>query len=152
MQHFLNILTILAFFMSSATWLYTLYTHSIKLSIEVKDHTKRFGSVQLYLYFQNNSAQYLAITGISILDKDRKLPCNALRSILRVQDGSALIETPTLPVNLSPCHGVCHAFSFSDCQDIELAEGKTLALEIYTNRCVLKRSVILPPQDHILHF
>ena len=37
---------------------------------------------------------------------------------------------------------------FLNCQDIELIPGKTVDFEVYTNRKVLKKSLILSQPDH----
>ena len=151
MQNILNVISVLAFIMSSVTWFCTALNRSIKFSIEVNDYAKYKKSVQFYLYMQNNSGKPITISGLSIIYKNQKFPCRMIPNVLRTQDGSPLITTPFLPVNFAPHQGLCHAFEFSHCPDIELAPGKTVDFEIYTNRKVLKRSVILGNMDEILH-
>ena len=143
MQNLLNLISILAFIMSSITWFCTALNRSIKFSVEVKDYAKYKKSVQFYLYMQNNSGKPITISGLAIVYKNQKFPCKMLPSVLRDKDQKPLVTTPLLPVNFAPHQGLCHAFEFSHCPDIELAPGKTVDFEIYTNRKVLKRSVIL---------
>ncbi len=151
MQNLINILSILAFVMSTITWICTLLNHSIKLFIEIKDYAHIFDVVQLYIYFQNNSGKPITISGVSIVESNNKIPCKTLPSIIRSCNGRVIIETPLFPLNLSSHQGACFAFEFLNCPDIELNPGKTIALEIYTNRKLLKRFVTLGNKDQILN-
>ena len=151
MQHILNTISVVAFIMSTISWILAIFNNSIKLSLEVWDYSQRFNVIQLYIYFQNNSGKYLTITGVSIIENQIKRPCKLIPSTIRTKNNKPFIETPYLPVNLSPHQGVCFAFEFLNCSDIALSPGKNLALEIYTNRKALKRSVILGNKDHILN-
>lgn len=153
MQNFLNLLSIIAFVMSLITWICTAINKSIRLSFEIKDQAKRHGSiVQLFLYIQNNSGRSVTISGLSIVTSSKKYPCDFLSKTIRTRDEQVIVQTANLPVNFAPYQGMCLAFEFLDCQDIELTPGKTIDLEFYTNRQVLKRSLILCPEDHVLHF
>ena len=151
MQLILNIISILAFFMSLTTWIVTFITHRMHVSVEVKDFAKRNHVVQFYLYIQNNSATPFTVSGISIVSGSRKYPCEYLPKLIRTQNDRVIIETPYLPVNFSSHQGQCFAFEFLNCQDISLAPGKKVDLEIYTNQKTLKKSLLLPQQDKILH-
>lgn len=148
MQLFLNILTILAFIMSAITWIVTALRHSIFLTVELKDYAKWFNNVvQLFLYIQNNSASPITVSGISILYDGKKFPCELVPKKLRTEDGIVTRSTPMFPLNFAGLQGTMYFFEFVNCPDIELAQGKTIDFEIYTNRGRLKKSVTLGPQD-----
>lgn len=151
MQNILNIISILAFIMTSITWICTAINHSIKFSVEVKDYAKHGSVVQFYLYMQNNSGKPITISGLSIAYQNQQFPCKMIPSVIRYRDQEPLITTPFLPVNFAPHQGSCYAFEFLHCPDIELAPGKTVEFEIYTNLKVLKRFVTLGNTDGILH-
>lgn len=146
-----NILGIIGFILSALIWIYTYRKNRVLLDVEIKDYTKVFGRVvQLYLYIQNNSGSPLTISGISIVHNEKKYPCVLLPRKIR-GTGEDLIKTPMFPINLSPHEGILLPFEFSNCQDIELALDKTVALEIYTNRKMIEKSLILGRPDHLLH-
>ena len=151
MQNLLNLISILAFIMSSITWFCTALNRSIKFSIEVKDYVEYRNAVQFYLYMQNNSGRPITVSGISIIYNDQNFPCRMLPSLLRSQGQNPVITTPFLPVNFAPHQGSCYAFEFLHCPEIGLIPGKTVDFEIYTNRKVLKRSVVLGNTCEILH-
>lgn len=150
-QFIYNILGILGFILSALMWLYTYIKNRIHLVVEIKDYTKVFQRVvQLYLYIQNNSEKPLTISEISIFHTQKTYPCVLLPKKIR-GIGDSLITTPMFPVNLSPHEGILLPFEFLNCQDIELVPDKTVALEIYTNRKMIKKSVTLGQPDHLLH-
>lgn len=151
MQNFLNLISILAFIMSSITWICTALNRSIKFSIEVKDYVKYRDIVQFYFYMQNNSGKPITISGLSIIYNNQVFSCKMIPSLLRSQGQTPVITTPFLPVNFAPHQGSCYAFEFLHCPDIALAPCKKVDFEIYTNRKVLKRSVTLGNTDEILH-
>ena len=116
MQNIVNIISILAFMMSLATLIHTIFDKSVRLSVNIKDYGKYFnGVVQLYIYFQNNSGRDLTISGISIVSNSQKYPCKMLPEVIRDCNGKSVITTPYLPVNIAPYQGVCYAFEFLNC-------------------------------------
>ena len=151
MDLFLSITSILAFIMSSITWIFNFLAHRINADIEIKDYAKQRGSVQLYLYIQNNSSYPFTISGVSIISVSSKHPCEQLPKIIRKQNDEVVIRTPYFPVNFSAHQGQCLALEFLHCPDIELTSGRTVELEIYTNRRILKKSLTVPLPDRILH-
>lgn len=151
MDLLLNIISVLAFVMTSITWIVGYFSRRLKISVEIKDHAKRRKVVQFYLYLQNKSSSPVTISGISILDNAVKYPCEYYPKIIRTRNNDVVIQTPYLPVNLAAHQGACYAFEFLNCQDIELVPGKTVELEIYTNRKPLTKSLVLPPEGNILH-
>ena len=152
MEWLLDIISILAFFMSLITWISNYLSHRVIMSFEIKDHAKRQNVVQLYLYIQNDSDSPITISGISILNDSQKHPCEYFPKIIREHNHEVIIQTPYFPLNFAAHQAACFAFEFLACQDIELVPGKTLDLEIYTNRKILSKSLVLPPEDNILHF
>lgn len=142
---------ILGFVLSALLWLCTVLKNRTNLCIEVKDYTKAFGEiVQLYLYIQNQSDSPITISGISIVHYEKKLPCELIPKKIR-KTGDDIIYTPHFPINLSPQQGVCFPLEFLNCRDIEVGPDKKVALEIYTNRKVIKESLILSQPNTLLH-
>ena len=119
MQNLLNLISVLAFIMSSITWFCTALNRSIKFFVEVKDYAKYKKSVQFYFYMQNNSGKPITISGVSIIYNNQNFPCKMLPSVLRGKDQRPLVTTPLLPVNFAPHQGLCHAFEFLHCSEIE---------------------------------
>ena len=151
MQSFLNVISVLAFIMSAISWICTAYNRSINFSVDVKDYCQTGKCIHLYLMMQNNSGKPITISGISIVSGKEKFPCGILSKEIIGVDYIPLIETPTLPVNFAAYQGLALAFEFSQCSDIELAPDKTVVLEIYTNRKVLRRDVVLGNMGDVLH-
>ncbi len=121
------------------------------LSKEIKDYCQTGKCIHLYLMMQNNSGKPITISGISIVSGKEKFPCGILSKEIIGVDYIPLIETPTLPMNFAAYQGLALAFEFSQCSDIELAPDKTVVLEIYTNRKVLRRDVVLGNMGDVLH-
>ena len=151
MNLILDIISILAFIMTLITWIYNFLNRRINAEIEIKDFAKRRDIVQLYLYIQNNSGSPFTISGISIISDSDKHPCEPLPKIIRTHNNEVIIRTPYFPVNFSAHQGQCLALEFLHCPDIELAPDKTVDLEIYTNRKILRKSLTVPQPDRILH-
>jgi len=146
MQNILNVLTIITFISTAIGWVYVAINSSIRLHAEIRDHIKiQNRIIQLYIYFQNNSGKSITISGVSIMYKGKEHPCRISRAVIQSKGDEILLSATTTPINLSPYQGTCHVLEFLDCRDIELDQGKTLDLEIYTNRRRLKRSLVLPP-------
>ena len=151
MNLILDIISILAFVMSLITWIYNFLNHRINAEIEIKDFAKYRDIVQLYLYIQNNCSSPFTISGVSIISDSNNHPCELLPKIIRTHNDEVVIRTPYFPVNFSAHQGQCLALEFLHCPDIELTSGKTVELEIYTNRKILKKSLTVPQPDLILH-
>ena len=151
MQSFLNVISVLAFIMSAISWICTAYNRSISFSVDIKDYCQTGKCIHLYLMMQNNSGKPITISGISIVSGKEKFPCGILSKEIIGVDYIPSIETPTLPVNFAAYQGLALAFEFSQCSDIELAPDKTVVLEIYTNRKVLRRDVVLGNMGDVLH-
>ena len=151
MNLILDIISILAFVMTLITWIYNFLNRRINAEVKIKDFAKRWDVVQLYLYIQNNSSSPFTISGVSVISNQDKHPCESLPKIIRTRNDEVVIRTPYFPVNFSAHQGQCLALEFLHCPDIELAPGKTVELEIYTNRKTLKKSLTVPQPDRILH-
>ena len=151
MDLFLGITSILAFVMSAITWISNFVSRRINIKVEIKDFAKRWDVVQLYVYIQNNSASPFTLSGVSIISDSGKHPCEPLSKIIRTRNDEIVICTPYFPVNFSAHQGQCLALEFLNCPDIELAPDKTVELEIYTNRKILRKSLTVPQPDRILH-
>lgn len=151
MDLFLSITSILAFIMSAITWIFNILARRINSKIEIKDFAKHRDIVQLYLYIQNNSGSPFTISGVSIISDSDKHPCEPLPKIIRTHNDEVIIRTPYFPVNFSAHQGQCLALEFLHCPDIELVPGKTVDLEIYTNRKILRKFLTVPQPDLILH-
>lgn len=150
-QSLYNLLGITGFLLSAIIWIYTIFQKRCDLFLDIKDYTKVFGRViQLYLYIQNLSDSPITISGISIAHNNTFFPCELLPKKIR-GEGDSLIKTPMFPINLAPHQGILVPFEFLNCQDIALTPYKTLDLEIYTNRKVLRKSLTLVQPDHLLH-
>lgn len=147
----LGIISILAFVMSLITWILNFISHRINAEMKIKDFVKHRDVVQLYLYIQNNSGSPFTISGVSIVSNSGKHPCEPLSKIIRTRNDEVVIRTPYFPVNFSAYQGQCLALEFLHCPDIVLTPGKTVDLEIYTNRKILKKSLAVPQPDLILH-
>ena len=151
MDLILDIVSILAFIMTLITWIYNFLNRRINAEIEIKDFAKHWDVVQLYLYIQNNSSSPFTISGVSVISNSDKHPCESLPKIIRTRNDEVVIRTPYFHVNFSAHQGQCLALEFLHCPDIELAPGKTVELEIYTNRKILRKSLTAPQPDRILH-
>lgn len=151
LQSTYNALGILGFVLSALLWFFAVYKKRTNLYVESKDYTKALGEiVQLYLYIQNQSDSPITISGISIVHYEKKLPCELIPKKIR-KTGDNIIYTPCFPINLAPQQGVCFPFEFLNCRDIEVGPGKKVALEIYTNRKLVKESLILNQPNTLLH-
>lgn len=151
MDLFLSITSLLAFIMSTITWIFNFLDRQISVEVEIKDFAMHWDIVQLYLYIQNNSRSPFTISGVSIISNSKKHPCEPLSKIIRTHNDEVTLRTPYFPVNFSAHQGQCLALEFLHCPDIELAPGKTVVLEIYTNRKILRKSLTVPQPDRILH-
>ena len=145
MQTFLNILTVLAFIMSTSSWLLTAYNRSIRVSCRIIDFRKYpSGIIQLFMSIENNSEKSLIISGLSIISDKQKYPCELISKKIRAINDVVVHATPNFPLNIAPIQGRNEFFEFLNCPDIELVPGKTIEIEIYTNWKSLKRSLTLP--------
>lgn len=148
-----NITFVLAVIGSIGTILNFIYTYLSsrkRIDIQVLDYTSIFNVVQLFMYIQNQSRSPICISCISLIIDDKEIPCELIPKKIR-GDGSNLICTPFFPINFSPLMGVQHFFEFVNCPNISLASGKTVSFAIYTNRGVIKKSVILGDTTRYLH-
>lgn len=152
MQSILNLLTVLAFIMSATTWLLTAYNRSIRVSCNVIDFIKYDrGIIQLFMYIQNNSEKPLTISGMSLVIDCNRYPCELISKKIRTVNDVIVQATPNFPLNFSPAQGRMEFFEFLHCPDIEASPGKTVVIEIYTNRKPLKRLLTLPQSSPFYH-
>lgn len=146
MQIFLNTLTIFAFLMSTVTWFLTAYNRSIRTEIRILDYKQHLGCInQFYVYVQNNSEKAFTISGASLVIDGEKYPCELVTKLIRTTNVLTL-STPNFPLNFAPLQGRMEFFEFLNCPNIELVPDKTIEIEFYTNRKVLKRFLKLPQQ------
>lgn len=151
MQNFINALSILAFIMTSISYILAIYNKSIRLSVSVKDYAKKFlDIVQLYLMFQNNSSKPITVSGISIIDNGAEHHCELVPKLIMTIRDDVVRSTPQFPINLGPYQGLLLPFEFLNCPNIELAPDKKVELRIYTNLKPLTKSVVLGKQLYYL--
>lgn len=130
--------------------LYILITSRKNISIQIFDYTKVYQTVQFFMCIRNNSRLPISISCISIIYGDKEYPCELIQKKIR-GTGEDLIRTPQFPLNLTSQLGIHSFFEFVNSPDIELTLGKNVDFLIYTNRGVLKKSVVLPEKSHYLH-
>lgn len=131
----IDLISIIAFIMSSLTWIVSAYQHSIRLSIKCIDYRVLKGSIlQMFLYIQNNSSRPITITGLALRIDNQLYPCELLSKIIRKENGNVTRYTPNFPLNLSDQQGVMYFFEFLNCQEIVSSLDKTVEIQIYSNR------------------
>lgn len=143
-------LALISSVLSIFSTLHILISSRKNISIEIFDYTKVYKTVQFFMYVQNKSHLPICISCISIIYDDKKYPCELIPKKIR-GTGEDLIRTPQFPLNLTPQYGIHSFFEFVNSPDIELTLGKNVDFLIYTNRGVLKKSVVLPEKSHYLH-
>lgn len=152
MQLFLNILTILAFGMSLATWITEAIRRKRNISLTIFDY--RYWSahnvVQFFMTIQNHSSLPICITAISLISGDELFICE-LEPMQIKSLGENPIKTPAFPINVSPRQGIGCYFEFSHAPNISLEAGKTVEFLIDSNRGQITKSVALGLEGHYLH-
>ena len=154
MQIVLNIISVLAFGMSAATWIFTIIKNRKNLSIEIIDYLKYVKSAHFYVCIQNNSSSAISITSIKIPNISS---CTLEPKIVKeftdtkTKTITDKIKTPAFPINLQGKEGLNCYLEFPNFQKTSLIQGKMIEFEIYTNRGLIKKSIILGSTERYLH-
>lgn len=149
-MNFSLLLSLLAFIMSSITWIVHAFQHSTRFTVKVIDFIVRPNNVvQFFMYFQNNSLLPITVSGISYIESDKKYPCELTPKTLRTVNGVVTRSTPAFPLNFAPSQGSMYFLEFINCPGNSLDPDKMADFEIYTNRGRLNKSAVLVVHDHI---
>lgn len=151
-QIILNIMTIISFIVSGSLGISKLLQKRKKIRVEIKDYTKVYNIVQLYVFITNGSTRTVSISSISISqgDNGNQFQCELLPKTIS-RKNSGFIKTPEFPLNLNPEEARGLFLEFLDCKDIELNEGIPFSLTFYTNRGKIETHLTLPDISHYLH-
>ena len=149
-QYIYNILSILAFLMSSFLFICRLIASRKDISIKVIDYATRSSVAQLFILFQNNSSTSITIHSLSIFVDGKEYFCDLVPKPV-YKNEFRFLQTPMFPLNLSPKEGVLHFLEFLLFQDNQLSPGKKVVVKICTNRGPLSKSVVLGNTSHYLH-
>lgn len=144
------LLSLLAFIMSSITWVVHAFQHSTHFSVQVIDFVAYSDNILFFLYFQNNSSSPITVSGISYITPDKKYPCELVPKVLRTEHGIVTRSTPNFPLNFAPSQGAMYFIDFRYCPGNSLDPDKMVDFEIYTNRGRLNKSVALASREHLL--
>ncbi len=154
MQIILNIISVLAFVMSAATWIFTIIKNRKNLSIEIIDYRNYAKSAHFYICVTNNSQTPISITSINIPNISS---CILEPKIVKeftdttAKTTTDKIKTPAFPINLQGKEGLNCYLQFPDFQKTSLFQGKKVDFEIYTNRGLINKSIILGCTGRYLH-
>lgn len=152
MHLFLDTLTILAFLMTSITWIIGAISRSIRIDFDVLDHRTYTSSCKIYVRLTNKSLVPITIYSISLVENGCEHFC-FLQPKLSRQVENLLYYTAEFPINLVAHQGgqyYVEYCNFPNDEPIQLIEGKTVAFRIYTSRSVITRSVTLGKPDYYL--
>ena len=150
-QKILNILTIISFCVSIYLFVSKKISERRNIKISILDHAERATQVvQFFIYIQNCSNSPITISSICIVNSNKLYPCELLPKKIK-GSGSDILKTPMFPINFSPKQGHQCFLEFLYCEDVQLIAGKTVDLQIHTNRGVINKSLILPHISHYLH-
>jgi len=147
MQFVLNIISLLAFIMSTTSWVLTFVQRRIKIFFQVIDYCQHNNACQFYVMIQNNSSLPLSIPYICINDK----MCQLEPVVVRIENHTEKFSTPQFPLNIAPKAGVNAYLEFRGCGGISLGEGKNLDFQIHTNYRQLRKSVSLGEKSHYVN-
>lgn len=152
MQFVLNILTILAFVMSLATWITEAVRRKRKVSLTIFDYRywPVHSVVQFFMTIQNDSSIPICITAISLECDGKLFACELEPKRIKGSDENP-VKTPTFPINISPRQGMGCYLEFVYAPNIPLADGKKVDFLIDSNRGELRKSVFLGPEGYYLH-
>lgn len=149
-QLVINVLSILAFFMSAFLSASKFLSSRRNIGITIHDYSSPMGTVQFFVNFQNNSSTGISIHLISVIANGKERQCELLPKMIR-KENSEIFKTTSFPIFLSPEQGYLCFLEFLHCQDIQLSPGKTVDFRIYSNRVVINKSVTLGNTSHYLH-
>ena len=150
-QNLYNIVACLSFLGTGYLFICRWLSSRKNIKISIIDHSKVFGRiVQFFILFQNQSTAPLTIHSVTIIYDAKEYPCELPPKKIRGKNESA-VNTPMFPLNLAPRQGYLCYLEFLNCEDILIAEGKTVVLKIHTNRGPIKKSIILQNKSHYLH-
>mgnify|MGYP001169922954 FL=1 len=150
-QNLYNIVACLSFLGTGYLFICRWLSSRKNIKTSIIDHAKVFGRiVQFFVSFQNQSTAPLTVHSVAIVYAAKEYPCELIPKKIRGKNECA-INTPMFPLNLAPQHGYLCYLEFLNCEDILIAEGKTVVLKIHTNRGPIKKSIILQSKSHYLH-
>lgn len=154
MQIVLNLISVLAFGMSAATWIFTIIKNRKNLSMEIIDYRKYTKSAHFYVCVTNKSQSPISITSIKIPNiSSCVLEPRVVREFIdsKTKTITDKIKTPAFPINLQGKEGLNCYLEFLAFQETSLFQGKIIDFEIYTNRGLIKKSIVLGSTERYLH-
>lgn len=150
-QNICNILACLSFLGTAYLFVCHWFNGRKNLDVSIIDYSKKFDRiVQFFISFQNHSSNQITIHSVAIVYSEKEYPCELIPKKIR-GNGENVIKTPMFPINLAPVQGYLCYLEFLNCEDIPVADGKTVALKIHTNRGPIEKSIELGHKSHYLH-
>ena len=145
------LIAVLSFFMSSLSILIQFVNSRRKINFDILDHVyvPIHQVNQVFCLLQNNSSAAITITSISI-HFEKNYYCELFPKLIR-KTPSATLKTPSFPIHLSAHEGIYCFLEFVYCGENQLAPGKKVDFQIYTNRGAVKKSVTLCETQYYLH-
>ena len=145
-----NILACLSFIGTFSILLYQFAKSRRNLSVSIIDYASRQGSVFLMILFQNNSSLPLTVSSVHIIHDEKYYQCELIPKKIRGKN-ALLIMSPMFPLNLVPKEGRQCFLEFLFSEDIPLGYGKTVVLEIHSNRGPISTQITLGHKSHYLN-
>ena len=146
------VIALLSFAMSAATWARDLWLRRNRIDLTVIDYKVHRGiCVQFYLRFHNRSSLPASISHVSVLCDGIKLSCDLDQKLIRVTKAGQKLYSPSFPLNLPPRAFTASYLEFLTHQDMQLAPGKTVEIQVHTSRGTITKQQILPSEECYLH-
>lgn len=146
------VLSLLSIIGLISSWVYFWITTRRNVTVMILDYVYYSANdvAQLVVELQNLSRAPISISAVSWEYQNTHHSCELFPKIIQ---NLAPVErlTPQFPLNLSPCQGILCYLEFLDFPDIQLTPGKTVDLEVYSNRGPIRKSIPLPQPAYYLH-
>lgn len=143
----LDIISVLAFLMSSIIWIINIYQRCVNIEFKVLDFDKRENGVLFFVSVINKADNSCSISSIQIMHKGNWITCELLPMSVHSFKGQKYYSAQ-MPVNLPPRGGQSFYIFFQGMSDAPLNPGYMADYQIHTNRNPILKTETLPEQGH----